>query len=70
MTTNEQGEKSYTVNGKAIDDSFREGHRINAAILYYQLDPTYQEINELLDYWALNAKEEAHRERIKTLKKT
>ncbi len=41
-----------------------EVHRINAAILHYDLDPEDQEINELLEFWEKNAQQEAHRDRI------
>jgi len=55
----------HNVNNKPIEGNFNEKHQINAAILFGCLEPNDKEINGLLDYWVLNAKDEVAKMRIK-----
>lgn len=61
--------ESYSIRGERIEENFEESHRINAATLFYQLDSSDIEINELINHWEKNAKEESHRRMVTELKK-
>lgn len=69
LSIDKDGNESYTIKGEEIEGNFEESHRINAIALFYQLDTTDKEINELIEYWAKNAKDESHRNMIIDLKK-
>jgi len=70
LSIDEEGNESYhSINGEEIQDDFEEVHRIDATILHYSLDSNDKEINNLIDFWEKNAKEEAHRKMILELKK-
>lgn len=69
LSIDKDGNESYSIRGEEIEGNFEELHRINAAALFYRLDSTDKEINELIEYWAKSAKEESHRNMIIELKK-
>lgn len=69
LSYNTDGKKSYVIDGEEITGTFEETHRINATVLYFRLDPTDQEINNLLDFWEKNAESEDVRKQIRDLRK-
>ncbi|HLP93059.1 MAG TPA: hypothetical protein VK168_03440 [Saprospiraceae bacterium] len=69
LSIDKDGNESYSIRGEEIEGNFEELHRINAAALFYRLDSTDKEINELIEYWAKSAKKESHRNMIIELKK-
>jgi len=69
LSIDEEGNESYSIEGEEVQGNFEETHRINATALFYYLNSNDKEMNKLMEYWAENAKEDAHRNMIIELQK-
>lgn len=69
LSVDTEGNETYSINGKEVEGSFEEIHKINAAVLYFYLNSEDDEINQLIDFWEYHAKEDTHRSMIVNLKK-
>ncbi|MDF2188093.1 hypothetical protein [Paraflavitalea sp. CAU 1676] len=69
LSYDEAGNETFSIDGEELTGSLEETHRINAALLYYSLDPKDQEINDLIDHWEKTAQSEAHRSQISEFKR-
>lgn len=64
-----EGNETYSIHGEeVVQEDFEEIHKINATALYFYLDNEDDEINQLIEFWEHNAKEDTHRSMIAKLK--
>ncbi|MBO9701007.1 MAG: hypothetical protein J7604_12410 [Sporocytophaga sp.] len=68
LSIDPEGNEGYFIGGEKIDGNFEETHRVNATILYYLLDKRDNDINELMNFWERNIKEDSLRNKIKDLR--